>query len=590
MLPEIGNFFLLLAIIASIPAIFSRKNIYGYLLSSLVLSAYIVLIYSFVTSDFSVVNVYLNSSTIKPLIYKISAAWASHEGSIMLFVLTLSMVDIYLRRHDWDISQKSFHPITAIISGFLLIIYFTSTPFGRLLNPPVEGLGLNPSLQDPALAIHPPILYLGYALYSAPYSITVSALWNRINIVEILTRLKFYSGLALAFLTIGVGLGSWWAYRELGWGGYWFFDPVENTSLVVWIMGIAFHHMIILARRENKYSNLMALTAILTFLLSLMGTFLVRSGILLSIHSFAFDATRGAAIFALFSIISLMSLGLIAIRAKESKDQKIPALKNNIFFVSLAFLLIADLLLIIATLYPPFMQLYSGTEFTIDITFYLKSFVPLCLLAVLLAPLVLYKEHAILSILGAFIALCIAYYYAKDIVSAIGVLAGLNLIFWAIIHSRIKKIPTIMGHFGLGLFVLAISLNCIFKETKEFIGKLDHKIEFKNYDIELFDIKYAKSENYMRQIAKFKITDRDENKIFFLNPEQRLYMIEKMTKSKPHINTTVTSDLYFVLLNIKDDEVHAEFHYNPAIFLLWFSVFLMALSLLWNRLLRGLSS
>ena len=141
-----------------------------------------------------------------------------------------------------------------------------------------------------------------------------------------------------------------------------------------------------------------------------------------------------------------------------------------------------------------------------------------------------------------------------------------------------------MGHFGFGLFILSIAFNSIFKETTEFIGKLDHKIQFKNYDIELFDIKYAKSDNYMRQIAKFKITDKNENRIFSLNPEQRLYMLEKMAKSKPHIQTSVISDLYAVLLNVTEDEVHAEFHYNPAIFLLWCSLFLMALSLLWNRI------
>jgi cytochrome c-type biogenesis protein CcmF len=576
MLPEIGNFLLLLSIFSSVPAIFSARKIYSYLLLALVSSSYLILIYAFATSDFSVVNVYLNSSTIKPFIYKISASWASHEGSVMLFVVTLCLANIAHPAHE--------KVTKSIIFGFLLIIYFTSTPFGRLLNPPLEGLGLNPSLQDPALAIHPPILYLGYALYSIPYSIIMGVLWNRSNFTESVERIKFYSGLALSILTTGIGLGSWWAYRELGWGGYWFFDPVENTSLITLLMGVIFHHMIILGRRESKYSDFMTLTGILTFILCLLGTFLVRSGILTSIHSFAFDATRGAAIFALFMIVSLFSLWLWGIRAGGNIDPRTPVIKNRIFFVSLILFFIADLLLIIATIYSPFVKLYSGAEFVIDISFYIKTFIPLCLVSAALVPVVLYKAFPFFMSFACLISLFLAYYYAIDLVSGLAVFSGAMLIFWAIIHVRIKKIPVIMGHFGFGLFILSIAFNSIFKETTEFIGKLDHKIQFKNYDIELFDIKYAKSDNYMRQIAKFKITDKNENRIFSLNPEQRLYMLEKMAKSKPHIQTSVISDLYAVLLNVTEDEVHAEFHYNPAIFLLWCSLFLMALSLLWNRI------
>jgi cytochrome c-type biogenesis protein CcmF len=576
MLPEIGNFLLLSSIFVGAFAAYSPNKRNTYILFTAILSSYLVLIYAFIISDFSVVNVYLNSSTIKPLIYKISAAWASHEGSIMFFTLTLAFVNLFLNSNRF---------LSPIIMGFLIIIYFTSTPFGRLLNPPIEGLGLNPSLQDPALAIHPPILYLGYALYAVPYSIIMHALWNKEELHGTLSKLKTFSSFAFGILTTGVGLGSWWAYRELGWGGYWFFDPVENTSLIIWVMGAIFHHMIILARREQKYLNLTALIGILIFSLCLLGTFLVRSGILMSIHSFAFDKARGAAIFTLFSITSLSSLWLFGIRNKKPGIIQISAIKNQIFFLSLMMLLIADIFLIVATLYPPFLKLYSGSEVAVDISYYIKIFIPFSLLGITFAPIVLskifvpgfFKHHAALCI-SAILSLVIAFHYSKSIISGLAIFSGLNLIGWSIIYSRTKKIHVIIGHFGLGLFISSITFNTIFKETSEFIGKLDHKIQFRNYEIELFDIKYAKSENYVRQIAKFKVTDLKENRIFSLMPEQRLYMLEKMTKSKPHIDMSLESDLYAVLLNVRDNEVHAEFHHNPAIFLLWFSIFLMALS------------
>ena len=582
MISEAGNSLLLLGILSGIFAALSPKynKKFAIILATLIGASFALLIYAFWISDFSVLNVYLNSSTLKPNIYKISAAWASHEGSILLFTFILSLVNLVLNSKEHNLATRIN---SMIISGFLLIIYFTSTPFGYLIDAPLEGMGLTPSLQDPALAIHPPLLYLGYALYILPYSIIMNDLILKKQ--TDIQLIRTYSSWGLSILTFGIALGSWWAYRELGWGGYWFFDPVENVSLIVLLMAVIFHHMIILAKRDQSYFNIMILSSISVFILSLLGTFLVRSGLLVSVHSFAFDQTRGLAIFILLSAASLFSIWVFGLYRNTYQSSDEAATKNKIFYIAMLFLFLSNIFVIIGTLYPPLYQMIMGKEISIDISYYAMSFAPSALVAVFLVIPALYQNNYSIWIIAFFMFKSINYLIESWILS-IALSFGIMLMFWSLLYIRKKRIAVILGHFGLGLFVTSIALNLLMHEKVEFIGKLDDKVNLNHYEIHLHDLKYTKSENYLRQIAKFNIIDMNVNRIISLNPEQRLYMIEKMAKSKPHIYSFLTADLYAVLLNVKDDEIHAEFHYNPAIFTLWFSLFLMIISPLLIRIRR----
>ncbi|MGH6981791.1 MAG: heme lyase CcmF/NrfE family subunit, partial [Stellaceae bacterium] len=368
---------------------------------ALIALAFAALVNAYVTSDFSVLNVAENSSSAKPLLYKISGVWANHEGSMMLWVLILTLFGAAVAWFGDNLPpalKARVLSVQAMIgAGFFLFILFTSDPFQRLANPPLDGNGLNPILQDPGLAFHPPMLYLGYVGFSVAFAFAVAALiegkvdpaWAR--------WVRPWTLAAWCALTIGIAMGSWWAYYTLGWGGWWFWDPVENASFMPWLAGTALLHSAIVVEKRDALKSWTVLLAILAFSLSLVGTFLVRSGVLTSVHAFALDPRRGLFILILLAVAIGGSLLLYAIRA--------PALKGGGLFAPISregALVLNNILLatgcatvFLGTLYPLFLDAVGGPKLSVGFPFFNRTFVPLMvplLLAVAAGPFLAWKR------------------------------------------------------------------------------------------------------------------------------------------------------------------------------------------------------
>ena len=334
MVPFLGNFALWLSLLFAILQFvisFKKNNsskiqlYYKIAVSGLLLSiviSFFSLMYSHVVSDFSVLNVFQNSHTTKPLLYKISGVWGNHEGSMLLWILVLSIMNYFIYKiynhTNFVFVSKTLQIQGLITIGFLLFVLITSNPFERMMLFQSDGLGFNPILQDPALAIHPPLLYIGYVGFSATFSLSIAAMsLSNSHKIPWHNYMKPFVVIAWTFLTAGIALGSAWAYYELGWGGWWFWDPVENAALMPWLLGTALMHSLITVEKKKSLQTWVLLLAILTFLLSVIGTFLVRSGILISVHTFALDPARGIYILAFVALLGIYSLGLFAIKSKN---------------------------------------------------------------------------------------------------------------------------------------------------------------------------------------------------------------------------------------------------------------------------------
>ncbi len=325
----------------------------------LVLLSFLILEYGFINSEFSLDLVVNNSHTTKPLIYKISGLWGNHEGSILLWILILSFFT-YLIAKSRSITSSKFHLSVLGVQNIILFLFcifllFTSNPFSRNSNPPLEGLGLNPLLQDPGLAFHPPMLYVGYVGLSVSFSFAIAILLNKKIDFEWFNYLKPWTLITWAFLTCGIALGSWWAYYELGWGGWWFWDPVENASLMPWLISTALIHSLTVTQNKHQFYNWTILLAIFGFSFSLLGTFIVRSGLLTSVHAFASDPTRGVFILIILAFSTLIPLFLYAFKDTYRNETRFlifsketGLLLNNIFLVT------STLIILIGTLYHPY--------------------------------------------------------------------------------------------------------------------------------------------------------------------------------------------------------------------------------------------
>ena len=298
---------------------FNMIAVFGLLLCTLI--SFFSLMYSYVISDFSVINVFQNSHTTKPLIYKIAGVWGNHEGSMLLWLIVLSIINYFIFRlynqNNLLLISKTLQVQAVIIIGFLLFILLTSNPLETTFPIPSNGLGFNPILQDPALAIHPPLLYIGYVGFSAAFSFSIATMSLKdIDKVPWYRYMKSFVAVAWTFLTIGIAFGSIWAYYELGWGGWWFWDPVENAALMPWLLGTALFHSLITVERKKSLQAWVLFLAILSFLLSIIGTFLVRSGVLTSVHTFALDPTRGIYILTFITLLGSYALILFSLKSK----------------------------------------------------------------------------------------------------------------------------------------------------------------------------------------------------------------------------------------------------------------------------------
>ena len=614
-------------------AMTSRYDICFYTAILCTLLAFCTLVYAFIVSDFSLQNVFLNSSTLKPLIYKIAGSWSSHEGSILLYFTLLQIVSccyIFLIKNQED--KKLPIIILSIIQLlFSSFIYFTSNPFNTFSFTPKEGLGLNPMLQDIALSIHPPLLYLGYVSYVVPFTIVCASMLSHYCVDHIrsyhpvawelepvikntkffwipwtshgMTLIKTFSNIGILFTTIGIALGSWWAYRELGWGGFWFFDPVENISLFPWLSGIMLHHSIIFMTRTRNMQNWTSILSIVTFLLVIFSTFLVRSGFITSIHSFAFSPERGIYLLVIFLIMGISALGVYIrtmsfprkressfsfinylldsrFRGNDIKEKGI-TIGNTLFTLSL-------IVLISATLYPLAYCLFDDKPVIIDERFFINNFlifvIPLLFTIGLFTTKSSIRKHIIILILSLIATYLISLRVNFRVISVLTTIASIFLMLHNILYFIVKtnyfrqslKASTasmILGHFGFALIAFSITMNALLQSEMDFTGNVGTSRKFNEFKVTLQNVKFAQDKNYYRQIAEFWLEDNNHN-ITILKPENRLYIVEKGLSQESDIYSYLLYDLYAVLSNIDDDIIHAKIYYKPMMSFIWLGVFI----------------
>jgi len=563
-----------------------------------VVISFISLVYSFVISDFSNVTVYNNSHSTKPIFYKISGTWGNHEGSLLLWLLVLTLFIflfiIFSKKQPAKYRFLSIFFQQIIILGFFLFLLLTSNPFNFLFPVPNEGLGLNPILQDPALAIHPPILYLGYVGSSIIFSASLASLvQNNIN-REWAIHIKKWVQAAWFFLTIGILLGSIWAYYELGWGGFWFWDPVENVSLMPWLCLTALLHTIIVLEKRNLLKSWTLILSIATFTFSMIGTFLVRSGILNSVHTFANDPERGIFILSfLFSLIILSIILFFIYRSKEHTSQKKFFLisKETSILINNWFMMYFLSVVLIGTTYPIFLEVIANEKISIGPPYFNKLLIPFLGLFVIFMAASFklnwikhnYNKLKYSNFFLFFICLCISFYLINKTSSEIlftSILgaAGLYLLFATTNEFLNKKynISQTISHFGFGLFILSILFNSLF--SKEFSAnmKIGEELIYEKEQIKFLKIKTFDKENYKSVVANFEITDEKKN-IISLYPEIRIYNQPNILTSEADIISTVFFDKFIVINLVKGEEIfNVRYQTKPFMIWIWISVCLIS--------------
>ena len=605
-----GNIFLWLSLFFAISQFFvSRKNkesklisisVSGLLTSSLM--SFFLLIYLHLISDFSILNVYQNSHTTKPLLYKISGVWGNHEGSMLLWILVLTIFNYFIfklyNKKNSIFVLKTLETQGLITIGFLLFTILTSNPFEKIIHEQTEGLGFNPILQDPALAVHPPLLYIGYVGFSAAFSMSVATLsFDNKEKIPWYNYMKPFVVSAWTFLTIGIALGSIWAYYELGWGGWWFWDPVENASFMPWLLGTALLHSLIIVEKRKSLQTWVLLLAILTFLLSVVGTFLVRSGILTSVHTFALDPSRGLYILLFISLIGGYSLVLFGLKSKKyfnnsffsffSKEGSI--LVNNILMV------VVCATVFLGTIYPLIVEAFTNNKISVGEPYYNSTVIPIMIPAILvmgIGPLLAWgKENKLRifkkifpSILLTLIMTIFIFSIYKSI-SFMGII-GIILSFWIISNNLImllKKnqkyhIGMIIAHFGIGLLILGITGSSIWQEEKITRMKLNEVVKIEKYNIIFEKIEEIKGPNYVAIRGNFLVYDVNKNIVTKLIPENRFYPIENNFTTEASIHTNLFRDLYIVLGdgNFNDGWVVRLYH-NPLVIWIWIGAIIIFL-------------
>jgi len=612
MVNQFGNYSLYIALLTSIYLIyksfsslkFSKKKISSKIFSSLsiqslmILISFFSLIYAFIISDFTNETVFNNSHTTKPLFYKISGTWGNHEGSLLLWLLVLVIfLFIFVIKSKDQINQYRLLTILfqeIIILGFLLFILLTSNPFEYLFPVPNEGLGLNPILQDPALAIHPPILYLGYVGTSIIFSSALSALvCGEINPIWA-AHIKKWILISWIFLTLGIMLGSIWAYYELGWGGFWFWDPVENVSLMPWFCLTALIHTVIVLQKRNLFHSWIVILSIATFSLSMSGTFLVRSGILNSIHTFANDPLRGVYILCFLFVLILSAIIIFFLFQKN-----LPSVSTKYFFLSKEIALLLNnwfmmfflSVVLIGTIYPIFLEVINGSKISIGPPFYNKLIIPFLipfLFIMTLGPKISWikgkikkfnYKQCVIFIISAIISYFIIDRSDRNFLFSIPLFTlCIYSLFITIRDFKTKEsqLNQKLAHFGFSLLILSILLNSIFSMEFSSNMRVGDEREFKDKIIKFEKIKVKNEKNFKSLLAEFTIVDNKSN--LTLKPELRIFNQPKITTSEADIVTTLYSD-NFLAFNILTEEgyFNVRYQFKPLMIWIWLSVIIMCL-------------
>jgi len=585
---------------------FSNKliNLFVYACFISILLSFFSLMISYIFSDFSNYNVFQNSSTSKPLLYKIIATWSNHEGSMLLWLLIMSsstLVFSFNKSLDNNLKNTTIFFQSLLFLAFCSFVIFTSNPF--LINPlnVKEGLGLNPILQDPALAIHPPILYLGYVGFSIILSFALGGLiTDKIDIIWCKVA-KRWSLFCWSMLTAGIALGSYWAYYELGWGGWWFWDPVENVSLMPWIAGLALVHSLIIFNKEQMLKQWIIFLSILCFSLSIIGTFLVRSGILTSVHAFASDASRGIFIIILFLIITGFSLILFIIKDKKKYGnlQLLLLNKTTVLVINNIIMIIACLTILLGTIYPIIVEVLTNKRISVGHPYYNSTVIPILLPGLLLmsvGPALSWQSNKLNHskfYVYAFIAISIIAFIIMMATNYntwgfIGIFIGLwvtigSLYFFfknlyslknkRIIRSFIINSGSI-AHFGVGLLIIGITCSTVFKSEYQFNVAIKEKVSFGDYELEFNNLKTSEESNFQSLKADFSLYKKNKllSKII---PEKRYYLISKIITTEAGIYHHPFQDFYIVLGDQYGEKWSIKVYQNPLVGLIWLGALIM---------------
>lgn len=627
MIPELGHFALALACILAVaqsvlPIVGAERRDTRWMGTAGPLAvgqfvavsvAFGCLVWAFVVNDTTVSNVVANSHSDKPMLYKVTGTWGSHEGSMVLWVLILALCGAAVVAFGRDLPTALKARVIGVLGwvsvGFLAFIIFTSNPFDRVWPPPPDGLGLNPVLQDIGLALHPPMLYVGYVGYAVTFAFAIAALlegrvdaaWGR--------WVRPWSLLAWAFLTAGIALGSWWAYYELGWGGYWFWDPVENASLLPWLVGTALLHSAIVVEKRDALKVWTVLLAIMAFAMSLLGAFLVRSGVLNSVHAFANDPGRGLFILALLMIYASGAFAIFAWRANRLMPTGIFApisregalVLNNLLLCSIAAVVLAG------TLWPLFADILFGVRISVGPPFFNMASAPLAILMALAMPIgamLAWKRADVWGALqrlwwAAVISFAVGFLYLAVLGYPVWPAIGMALAMWLVAGAaadiadrialvrrpgqawqRARGLPraawgAAIAHAGMGVTVAGIAGMGVATDTLVAL-KPGESARLAGYEWRLERIVDVQGPNFTSRQATVTVT-RDGAVVTVLRPERRTFTVDGQTTTEVSIHTNLIRDLYAVLGEEREEAGVLRLHHNPLAPWIWFGAMFMAI-------------
>ena len=627
MIPEIGHFALILALAVSIvlgvvPMLGAWRAVPEWIALAVpatravflfVLLAYLCLTYAFVAKDFSVAYVAQNANAELPLFYRISAVWGAHEGSILLWTLVLAIWSVAVSlasRTLPDVFRARVLAVLGLVScGFLLFMLMTSNPFERLLPAPANGRDLNPLLQDPGMVIHPPMLYIGYVGLAVPFAFAVAALMGG-RLDAAWTRwTRPWTTVAWVFLTAGVALGSWWAYNELGWGGWWFWDPVENASFMPWLVATALMHSLAVSEQRGAFKAWTVLLAIFGFSLSLLGTFLVRSGVLVSVHAFATDPERGIFILAFLAVVIGGALALYAWRANAISGGGSFRLmsRETLLLINNVLLVVACATVLLGTMYPLIIDALGLGKISVGPPYFESVFAPLMLPLVFvlgIGPLTRWKGDTALRVVRrlrmAFVASLVIAIAIVLITAGSSplLLAALTMAIWAIATTAVGFLARVrskadfrqglralprsfvgmsLAHIGVGVFIIGVAFTTSFSADRDVrLGPGDSE-ELAGYRFQFEGVSEVPGPNYLAQRAAVRVFKGDKQ-VAELFPEKRLYPIQSQPMTEAAIDVGFTRDLYVALGEpLGDGSWAVRLYYKPLIRWIWLGPLIMAI-------------
>ena len=623
MLPELGQVALILALLVAclqglLPLLGAQRNIpalvavarpAAYLQLLLVGLAFAILTHGFVVQDFSMRYVAENSNSLLPLVYRYTAVWGAHEGSLLLWALILALWTAAVARFSTQLPTQVIARVLGVMGvvavGFLAFLIFTSNPFERLLPAAAEGRDLNPLLQDPGMIIHPPMLYLGYVGFSVPFAFAIAALLEGRIDAQWLRWTRPWTNVAWAFLTVGIALGSWWAYYELGWGGWWFWDPVENASFMPWLAGAALLHSQAVTEKRGSFGGWTLLLAIAAFSLSLLGTFLVRSGVLTSVHAFAADPSRGLFVLIFLGIVIGGSLLLYALKAPDNDANAKPfaaASRETLLLLNNLLLTTACAMVLLGTLYPLLADALELGKISVGPPYFALMFVLLMAPLVALvpfgpltrwqreepaAPLRMLLPWAVLALLLAGIAFWLApqgrWKTAFGILGATWVAFGTLRFLWSrwkMPGARLTRemLGMSLAHIGIAVFLTGAMLVEGLNLQREAAVRVGDTVTLGDYCFKLTGVQDLRGPNYTAERGTVEVARDCKQRIATVHPEKRRYVAGGQVMTEAALLPGATRDLFIALgESLGNDAWALRVHIKPFVRWIWLGALLMAL-------------